>query len=312
MLSLMKKIKFYVTDRCNERCVYCPIHGENSRIKARKALSPSQISAITKVAVDLGYDYVKLSGEYGEALTRGDIIEIAALINKIGVSELSIATNGVGLLDKLPSLLSSGVNKFCISLDTLDKERYREITGLDKLDEVKAAITEAGRFLGRRVKVNMVVMKSKNYDEVDALVSWAKHVGVTIQLIELYPVNGREQWYVSEHVPLRSYANSLRSQSIYSSRYKPRQMESFLLPDSSRIEITSEYDDNELFGNTRLLVHPDGGVANYDVRRTGIMLTGDEQSERIREALVAASSISIGDIGTPGVESWGFERPTVS
>lgn len=158
-------------------------------------LTPETIVRVAKNSIELGYTFVKLSGEFGDPLFRNDIVEIVKGINEHRPEEISIATNGLLLKDKVEDLISNGVNKFCISLDTLDETKYKNITGKDGLKDVKEAIQLASSKLGRKVKVNMVVMKDVNYEEIDSMRIWVNSIGATFQLIELYVIPGKESFF---------------------------------------------------------------------------------------------------------------------
>lgn len=312
MSQMNPKIKFYVTDVCNEQCVYCPIHTERAQRKSPSLLSASAIGKIIREAISLGYTSVKFSGEYGEPLLRKDLEEMVKYAKKFGAKEISIATNGVLLKDRLQALLEAGANKFCISLDTINPKLYKKITGVDQCESVKESILLAAKALGTRVKVNMVVMKNINDSEIAKMREWVKDSGATLQLIEVFPVEGRKDQFKEQKISLENVLNELRRDAVYSSFYKPRKMEHFVLSDESHVEVTAiRRAPGSNFGASRLLVHPNGDLANYDVSSTGLSLGGDEDAQTIRNTLEMVSRISVSDIGKPNIKSWA-QSPCVS
>jgi GTP 3',8-cyclase len=307
-----KKIKFFISEICNERCVYCPIHGTD-KVVTGGSLTPDQIHAIAKEAHELGYHAVKVSGEFGDPLVTKNILEICSSLAKLRFSELSIATNGIGLKKALPQLLEIGVTKFCISLDTLNDDKYRRITGSAKHAEVIEGIRLAAEALRRQVKINVVVLRRMNDDEIPDLREFTRGIGATLQLIELFAVPGREAEFRNYFAPLDDLRSALSAVAIYRETYRPRCIDRFVLSGGEHIEITSTrtYADAH-FGALRLVVHPNGDVGNYDVRKSGKQLTGNEPAARIREYLTAAANTSVLDIGKPGVEPWRSPSARVS
>ena len=299
-----RKIKFLITDLCNEQCVYCPIHGDQRR-KVERVLPDTAVIAIAKEAVKLGYSAVKLSGEYGEPLLRKDITAMIRGCAAAGATELGVATNGLGLAECFDDLVAAGLNKLCVSLDSLKATRYRKITGSDRLDTVRRGIERAAHALGRRVKVNMVVLKGVNADEIDNMRHWVNDLGATLQLIEMFPVPGRRTEYSRHYYSLSSLMGRLRKNAIYTAFYKPRKAELFVLGNGEHIQITSTRRAIAFrFGVDRLVVHPDGVLGNYDVRSSGVTLTGTERPAAIRKLLQQAAAVRIDQVGKHGVEAW--------
>ena len=186
-------MRISITDRCNLRCRYCmPEDIEN--IPAREILSFEEILMVCRAAVSLGITRFKLTG--GEPLVRRGCSELAGKIRKIpGVEQITLTTNGIGLKKNLPALLESRIDGVNISLDTLDSEQYRQITGRDGLTEILDGL-EAAVWAGIRVKVNCVMQKGVTEEQWPYLIGLAKEHKVDVRFIEIMPIGyGRE--YIS-------------------------------------------------------------------------------------------------------------------
>lgn len=161
-------LRISVTDRCNERCVYCmPAEGVPSK-PHEDILRYEEIEKIVRAAVPLGVTSVRLTG--GEPLVRKDIVELAASLAAVpGVEDLALTTNGL-LLDKLARpLRQAGVKRINISLDTLRPDRYREITRSGDLDRALAGIEAAFAAGFDPIKLNAVAVRGLNDDELESM-----------------------------------------------------------------------------------------------------------------------------------------------
>jgi len=176
-------LRVSLTPRCNLRCIYCHAEGESS---PRKELPTDQLVEILRVAKRLEIRKVKFTG--GEPLLRPDVCDIIAAVPE-GL-ESSMTTNGTLLADIAADLKAAGLSRVNISLDSLDRERYRRITGRDRLDEVLAGV-EASLDAGLTpVKLNMVLLQGMNEDEVDQFLEYIRRKkGLMLQLIELMEFN---------------------------------------------------------------------------------------------------------------------------
>ena len=177
-------MRISVTDRCNLRCRYCMPDGIE-RLPMRDVLTYEEISFVCAQAARLGIDRFRITG--GEPLVRKDCAVLAALLRKIpGVRQVALTTNGVLLAEQLDELLTAGIDSVNISLDTLDREQYRAITGTDALERVLASVRmAAGRV---PVKVNCVVLSGINGDAPTELVTLARDLPVDVRFIEMMPI----------------------------------------------------------------------------------------------------------------------------
>ncbi len=178
-------MRISVTDRCNLRCRYCMPHGIE-KVSMSRILSYEQIAEIAKAAVSLGIDRFKITG--GEPLVRKGCVGLIKMIRGIGgVKSVTLTTNGVLLSEYAGSLAEAGIDGVNISLDTLDRKRYEEITGFDLLNRALEGIG-CSLSSGFRTKVNAVLQRGVNEDEWEDLLLLAKDRPVDVRFIELMPI----------------------------------------------------------------------------------------------------------------------------
>lgn len=178
-------MRISITDRCNLRCRYCMPQGIRW-IPTEEILSYEDIAFLCRQSAYLGVKKYKITG--GEPLVR---LGCEALIRQIksipGVEEVTLTTNGVVLKEHLPALQEAGLEHVNISLDTLEREKYRQITGFDQLDAVFAGL-KAAVSSGLSVKVNAVLQKGVNEEEWSSLLQLAREYPVDVRFIELMPI----------------------------------------------------------------------------------------------------------------------------
>lgn len=178
-------MRISVTDRCNLRCQYC-MPEDLEWIPHDDILSYEEILKICKSAVLLGIQNFKVTG--GEPLVRKDILSfLRRLKNLEGVKQVTLTTNGLLLLEAIDELKAIGIDGINISLDTLNKEKFKQITGQDGLEKVLDAI-DAAYEAGIKVKVNCVPMKGVNEDELTAFMDMAGGRRIDVRFIEMMPV----------------------------------------------------------------------------------------------------------------------------
>jgi GTP 3',8-cyclase len=185
-------MRISVTDRCNERCAYCMPHDMAVEwLPKGQILTYEEILRVARVAISLGVTKFRITG--GEPLVRKNVAEFIAELNKLpGVTDIGLSTNATLLAPLAHQFRANGVNKVNISLDTLDAEKYRELSGTGDLADVLAGIDAAIDAKFPQVKLNMVLMKGKNDDEVFDLIEFAREKAVTLRFIELMPVSTSE------------------------------------------------------------------------------------------------------------------------
>jgi cyclic pyranopterin phosphate synthase len=182
-------LRISVTDRCNLRCIYC-MPPDGIPLMPRSALlAYEEIQMVVRVAVEMGINKVRLSG--GEPLARAGLVNLIGMLSQIkGIDDLSLTTNGVLLKHQAAQLKEAGLHRVNISLDTLKRPRFQEITGYDKLPEVLEGIEQAHKVMLEPVKINVVVMRGINDDELLDFALLSKE-GWHVRLIELMPLVNR-------------------------------------------------------------------------------------------------------------------------
>jgi GTP 3',8-cyclase len=183
-------LRISVTDRCNERCLYCMPEGYKGWAQKADHLTADEIVRVAAAACRLGFRKFRLTG--GEPCIRKDLVEIAAGISRqAGVESLAVSTNGTRLAALATPLRDAGVGSINISLDTLDAAQYRRVTGGD-IAAVHSGI-DAARSAGiPRIKLNCVLMRGINDDEIWPLIHFAAERDLPIRFIELMPVSSTD------------------------------------------------------------------------------------------------------------------------
>ena len=188
-------LRISVTDRCNLRCIYCIPPEGVPQMPHSEILSYEEIRAVVQAAAELGINKIRLTG--GEPLVRVDFPQFVKMLSQVkGIEELSLTTNGVLLKKCALELKQGGLTRINVSLDTLKPDKFRYITRLGKLEDVLDGI-EAAKLAGLNpVKINTVVMRGINDDEIVDLARMTYEDGWHVRFIELMPFKG-----VAEFVP---------------------------------------------------------------------------------------------------------------
>ena len=185
-IESLRLLRISVTDRCNLRCVYCMPEEGMTFLPREQLLTPAEIETVARTARDLGVTHVKLTG--GEPTVRRDLLEIVERLDALGFVDVSLTTNGLQLDRLAAPLRTSGIDRLTLSIDSLREERYRSITGGGRLERVHEGI-EAARAAGfTRLKINMVVIRGINDDEVADFAELARTNPWTIRFIEYMPL----------------------------------------------------------------------------------------------------------------------------
>lgn len=187
-----------VTDRCNFRCRYCRPPEGVSLVGPDEVLSFEEIVTLIQVANGLGVTKVRLTG--GEPLVRRGIVELVRLLSEGGeLQDLALTTNGSLLEEYAPALKEEGLMRVNVSLDTLKPERFREITRGGEIERVWQGIERALAVGLRPVKLNTVVMRGFNEDEIVELARLTAEPGLTVRFIELMPIGEANGGFFSAH-----------------------------------------------------------------------------------------------------------------
>ena len=194
-------VRISVTDRCDFRCVYCM--SEEMRFLPRaKILTLEEIQQVVRAFCELGVHKVRITG--GEPLVRRNVIWLFREVGKLpSLRELVLTTNGSQLEKMAPALKEAGVRRINISLDSLQHERFRRLTRVGNLQKVLRGINAALAVGFDRLKLNSVVLKNRNHDEVHDLVQFCIDRGMDISFIEEMPLG-----VIGEHDRAESYYSS--------------------------------------------------------------------------------------------------------
>jgi GTP 3',8-cyclase len=181
-------LRISLTDNCNLRCFYCMPDEDYEFTPASRLMQPDEIEAIAKIFVAQGVNKIRLTG--GEPLVRKDAADIIMRLSKLPVN-LTITTNGTRLHEFADVLENAGVKSLNISLDTLNKEKFNLMTRRNQFEKVYENIQLMIQ-KGFHVKVNMVVIKNLNHDEILDFVKWTKDEAVHVRFIEFMPFTGNK------------------------------------------------------------------------------------------------------------------------
>jgi GTP 3',8-cyclase len=193
-------LRVSVTDRCNFRCHYCMPPEGLPWLPKDALLTYEEITRITRILVESGVTSLKVTG--GEPLVRRDVADLVRMLRALGEDlDISITTNGYLLPLAAPSLAEAGLDRVTVSCDSLLKHRFKEMTLRDALDEVLEGLRVSATIGLTPVKVNVVVMRGGNEDEVVEFAKLARDTGYHIRFIEYMPLDAQDEWRASEVVP---------------------------------------------------------------------------------------------------------------
>ena len=205
-------VRLSVTDRCDFRCVYCMAEDMVFSPKDQ-ILSLEEIELTARAFVELGVSKIRLTG--GEPLVRHDVMSLIGNIGKLdGLDDFTLTTNGSQLPKYAPALRESGIARINISIDSLQPERFTNITRTGKLEQVLAGIDAAIAADFKKIKLNAVILKGRNDDEILDLVDFARAKKVDLSFIEEMPLG-----LIDEHNRALSFCSSDEIREAISERY---------------------------------------------------------------------------------------------
>jgi cyclic pyranopterin phosphate synthase len=202
-----RKLRLSVTDRCNMQCIYCMPRnmdendktGSNNEAIAKRwwlakdeVLSYEEFLRISQIMAQLGIEKIRITG--GEPLLRPGVQELVTGLSKInGIKSINMTTNGLYLAEKAEQLKSCGLQGVNISLDTFKAARFKAMCGIDGLHKVLNSI-HASENAGLKIKINMVVIRGWNNDEIVDFANFARETGLVVRFIEFMPLDGSGIW----------------------------------------------------------------------------------------------------------------------
>ena len=217
---VLRDLRISVTDRCNFRCMYClpeteaafnfyrgrwatlpnPAPIVHQWAPRANILSFEEIERVVRIAVDLGIEKIRLTG--GEPLLRQELEKLVAKLARIeGIRDLAMTTNGFHFQQKAAALREAGLHRVSFSLDSLDRDNFRKMTGRDGLGEVLAAIRLAQELEFQPVKVNAVIIRGVNDHEIEALAQFGHEQNLAFRFIEFMPLDSARVWLKEMVVP---------------------------------------------------------------------------------------------------------------
>lgn len=190
----IRDLRVSVTDRCNFRCFYCLPHGAPEETAPKSALlTYEEIERAVRLFASLGVEKVRLTG--GEPMLRRDIETLVSKLARVeGVRDLALTTNGFNLAERAAGLKAAGLDRVTVSLDSLKRASFTEMTGVDMLSRVLAGLRAAQRVGLSPVKVNAVIVRGHNETEVADFADFARTHGVDVRFIEYMPLDSGHGW----------------------------------------------------------------------------------------------------------------------
>lgn len=249
-------LRLSVTQRCDLKCFYCHKEGEDRGTGLEMA--PGEIERVVRIAVSLGIGKVKITG--GEPLLRPDIVEIISRLSLIPhIREVAITTNGLLLKKLAGALKQAGLARVNVSLGTLDPGCYQSITGVNGISQVLEGIKAAHTAGLVPIKVNMVVLKGLNDDQVQSLIEFTRDNDLILQLIEFESRNPADEDYVKYHTDLAEIERDLKLQASRITIRRMQKRRKYFLAGGGEVEVVKPMHNTAFCKNcTRLRVTSDG------------------------------------------------------
>lgn len=251
-------LRITLTNRCNVNCLYCHHDG---MVKSKDEMTADELYTICKIAKKIGVRKIRLSG--GEPLLKKDIVEIVDKIASLGFKDISMTTNGILLEKYAQDLKDAGLDRVNVSLDTLNRETFEFITKKDYLEDAKKGILKAVEVGLYPVKINMVIMKDINQNEIDDMFEFCKENDIVLQLIELIESENcdDDKFSVDYHYKLddiekelADIADDVREREFMQGRKK-------YYIDGGEIEVVKPVDNAKFCAKcSRLRITPDGKI----------------------------------------------------
>ena len=194
----IRDLRVSLTDRCNFRCFYCLPHGEPPIAPKEQMLSYEEIEYVCEIFVSLGIEKIRLTG--GEPMLRRDIETIIKKLARLKAAEpehlvdLALTTNGYFLPERAHAMKEAGLDRVTISLDSLKRDVFKRMTGVDVLDKVLAGIAAAKDAGLEPIKVNAVIVRGHNENEVADFAAFAREHDVKMRFIEFMPLDSGHEW----------------------------------------------------------------------------------------------------------------------
>ena len=282
-------LRITLTNRCNVNCLYCHHDG---MVKSKDEMTADELYTICKIAKKIGVRKIRLSG--GEPLLKNDIVEIVEKIASLDFKDISMTTNGILLEKYAQKLKDAGLDRVNVSLDTLKRETFEFITKKDYLEDAKRGILKAVEVGLYPVKINMVIMKDINQDEIDDMFEFCKENNIVLQLIELIESENcdDDKFSVDYHYKLddiekelADIADDVREREFMQGRKK-------YYINGGEIEVVKPVDNAKFCANcSRLRITPDGKIKPCLLRNDNLVelishVRNGESEEKLEEIFI--------------------------
>ncbi|MGI8495402.1 MAG: GTP 3',8-cyclase MoaA [Pyrinomonadaceae bacterium] len=190
----IRDLRLSLTDRCNFRCFYCLPNGEPPLARKETILTFEEITQVAEIFVSLGIEKIRLTG--GEPLIRKDVEKLVEKLSalKPKLKDLALTTNGHTFPRRAEDLKRAGLDRVTISLDSLKREKFKKITGVDALENVLESIEAAKKVDLTPVKINAVVVRGWNDNEIVDFARFARERDIKMRFIEFMPLDSGHEW----------------------------------------------------------------------------------------------------------------------
>jgi cyclic pyranopterin phosphate synthase len=206
----MRDLRISVTDRCNFRCTYCMPFDEYKWIERQEVLSFEEIERLARLFIEFGTEQIRLTG--GEPLVRKDLHRLVARLSKLdGLHDISLTTNGALLAEQAADLKAAGLERINVSIDTLRPDRFVALTKRGNLDEVLKGLFAAKKAGMAPIKINAVIIRGTNDDEILDLVGFARDNGFEMRFIEYMDVGNANAWSLEKTVTKKEILDTVHS-----------------------------------------------------------------------------------------------------
>lgn len=199
---IIRDLRVSLTDRCNFRCFYCLPNGEPPLARKETILTFEELEYVCEIFVSLGIEKIRLTG--GEPMLRKDIEKLVEKLARLKypnseeenpkLKDLALTTNGHSFPRRAADLKRAGLDRVTISLDSLNREKFREITGVDALENVLNSIEAAKNANLTPIKINAVLVRGRNDDEIVDFARFAREMNVKMRFIEFMPLDSGHEW----------------------------------------------------------------------------------------------------------------------
>ncbi|MDO5815306.1 MAG: GTP 3',8-cyclase MoaA [Methanobrevibacter sp.] len=282
-------LRITLTNRCNVNCLYCHHDG---MVKSKDEMTADELYTICKVAKNIGVKKIRLSG--GEPLLKKDIVETVEKIASLDFKDISMTTNGILLEKYAQDLKDAGLNRVNVSLDTLNRETYEFITKKDYLEDAKKGILKAVEVGLYPVKINMVIMKDINQNEIKDMFRFCRDNDIVLQIIELIESENcdDDKFSADYHYKLDMVEERLADMAdeVYERKFMQGRKKYYI--DGGEIEVVKPVDNSTFCANcSRLRITPDGKIKPCLLRNDNLVelishVRNGESEDRLEEIFI--------------------------